>query len=233
MRLPDDSQRHVVIGRTGEGKTQAAINALSFRSWDVMPWYVMDFKDDELINDIPGAIHLDGVEVPKEEAPGLYIAHPSPDDFEGMEKLFEHIWRSQRRGLFVDEAYMISRPGWHSTWFRRLLTQGRSRRCPVILCAQRSSWLDRFMFSEASFFQIFKLSNEKDQKAVREYIDGDVDTRRLERYWSYYYDVAESQLMRLRPCPDRDTILARFAERMEEMRESAPPMHVRPAATFL
>jgi hypothetical protein len=222
MQLPDDSSRHVLIGRTGSGKTQAAVHALSLRDYRTMPWFVLNFKEDELINSIPLVVHLDGLTPPEAPAPGIYVAHPDPDDYEGMEDFFRWAWLRRDTGIYVDEAYMVAKPGWHSKWFRRILTQGRSLRVPVIVCTQQPAWIDSFVFSEADFFQCFSLSIPDHIDRVQKFTSPALDPHKIPDYWSYWYDVKRDALSILRPVPDRAQILASFAPPPEPLAAPAP-----------
>lgn len=214
IRLPDDSRRHTIIGRTGSGKTQFAVNSLLYRSIDLMPWVILNFKEDILINEIPGATHLGAAELPPDAAPGIYIVHPAPDDYDSLEDLFRELWTRQNCGLFVDEAYMLNPPGRPSAWFRRLLTQGRSRSVPVILCTQRASWVDRFVFSESDFFSIFALSDKREVATVHNFVNESMTMEGLPAYHSWYYDVSDDSLTVLKPVPPADEILAEFEARI-------------------
>src|ERR1700759_1057067 len=126
--FPDDSKRVTVIGRSGSGKTQAAIWLLSRRSYTSKPWIIFDFKREELINKIPYAQHLELTDkLPKE--PGVYIVHPVPGQEKQIEAMLWRIHQRGRTGIFVDEGYMIHK---QSDAFEAILTQGRSKSIPVI-----------------------------------------------------------------------------------------------------
>ena len=224
MRLPNDSNRHVIVGMTGSGKTHAAVHALSYRSWPIKPWLIYNFKDEELINDIPGAEHIALDEFPKSrKAKGIYVVHSAPGDYEGIDNHLMQAWERESVGVFVDEAYMLSRPGASSAAFRYILTQGRSKHVPVIVLSQRPSWVDRFVFTEASFIQLFDLTDARDWQTVTAFIRrGDaLDFESLPQFQSYYYDVGAKKndahkLVRLAAAPDRDRILKTFEQRAPE-----------------
>jgi hypothetical protein len=95
-------------------------------------------------------------------------------------------------------------------WFNACLTQGRSRRIPMIVLSQRPVWLSRFVFSEADFFQVFDLTHIKDMDKVAEYIRDD-DRKQLEAplkdFHSFYYDVGKRRLETFGPVPKSDKIL--------------------------
>ncbi len=213
VNFPDDTQRLLEIGRTGSGKTQAACNELSFRSFDAMPWVIFDTKGDPFINKIS---QIEGVKILKmNEQPGkngLYIVRPRVDEEEETDEFLWRIHSRGRVGLYFDEGYMIRK----TDALNASLTQGRSKRIPIILLAQRPAWLTKFAFTEADFFQIFHLNNKQDRKTVQEFIPGDradLETR-LREYYSLWYDVKSDQITEFRPVPPADEILQTFKARL-------------------
>src|SRR5271170_6704875 len=133
-RLPNDKQRLAIIGRTGSGKTVAALWHLSKRSIDVKPWLVFDFKGDEHINAIEGATHSSLDLKLTAKSKGLYIVHPLPHETKEVESLMWRLWERGNVGVYVDEGYMIDNG---NKAYKAILTQGRSKRIPVITLTQR------------------------------------------------------------------------------------------------
>jgi hypothetical protein len=216
MNFPTDQQRLVLVGATGSGKTQAAMWHLARRDYDERPWIVYDFKYDELIGDIENTQEI-GVTSPIPDKAGLYVVHPLPDeDEEKVAEQMKQIWQRENTGVVVDEAYML---GNRNKPFRALLTQGRSKHIPMIVASQRPVWVDRFVFSEASFYQVFRLQHRKDLMSVQEFIPFDL-SRRLPEYHSYYYDVGADQMHVLKAVPDRDVILDMFDAKLRRVRKA-------------
>ena len=214
FRLPNDTQRISIVGRTGSGKTQAAAWHLSKRNFHVMPWTILDFKYDPLLQEI-GAKELPLGEMPDRE--GVYITHPFPDDKEGIDKHLWQIWNKQNTGVYIDEGYMVG----DSPAFRALLTQGRSKGIPMIILSQRPVWLSRFVFSEADFFQVFQLNVLNDRKMVESFLRQDTNLDKpLPDYHSYYYDVGKNDLKILKPVPSADQILKTFNDRLTPIQET-------------
>ena len=207
FKLPNDTQRCTIIGRTGSGKTQAGIWQLSERSYTSMPWIVFDFKRDPLIDRIPYSIPLALGTIPKES--GLYIVRPIPGEDEAVEAYLWEIWGVGNIGVFADEGAMFR----HSNGFKALLTQGRSKHIPMIILNQRPVDITRFAFSEADFLQIFLLTDVRDRKTIAGYVDYDFE-RPLPRYYSIWYDVAEARANILRPVPNEVRILDTFRDRL-------------------
>jgi hypothetical protein len=217
MRLPDDTQRISIVGRTGTGKTVAAAWHLSHANFDRMPWIVYDFKRDSLlmdIGDLEGVQHIELEDLPKK--PGIYLVHPQPDDIEAVQNQMWQIWQQENTGVYVDEGYMVCGPPNVNRPFRTLLTQGRSKHVPMIILAQRPSWLDRFVFSESDFFQVFALNHSGDRKKMMEYVPADLSLP-LPKYHSYYHDVARAETVVLKPVPNGDAILSTFDSRLTAM----------------
>jgi hypothetical protein len=183
VTLPNNTQRQLTIGATGSGKTQFAAHTLSLRDIDRLPWIIANFKDDELLNAIPHATELDGLTLPKKLPPGIYIARPDIDDWDGMEALMSEIWQRTHIGLMVDEALAISEP--RHPAFRRLLTQGRSRRCPVIACTQRPVDVDRYAFSESELITVMELRDDREAAKIEEQTGFYPDRHTLPRFHSY------------------------------------------------
>jgi hypothetical protein len=208
VRLPDDTQRLAVVGKTGSGKTHAAAWHLSRRSFDQMPWVIYDFKVDPLINSIYKAERI-GLDDPVPHQPGIYIVNPLPDDGAAVEKHLWKVWERENIGVYIDEGYMIDNAALRAT-----LTQGRSKHIPMIVLSQRPTWITRFLFSEADFFQVFFLNDERDRKTVGAFIPSKVMERRLPDFHSYYYDVGRDDLAVMKPVPGRADILQTFEDRM-------------------
>ena len=215
MRLPDDSQRHLIIGRTGSGKTQFATHMLSLRRWDRMPWVIANFKDDELLNSLPGVTELDSLTLPppKKMRSGLWMVRPDIDDWDGMEALMSDMWRRTHIGLYIDEALPLASP--RHPALRRILTQGRSRRVPVIAGSQRPVDLDRYLFSESEFMSVMDLTDDRESERIRDMTGVQLDMSRLPQYHSYYLDRLGKRLTIVTPVPAYEHILDTFARRQK------------------
>ena len=224
-RLPNNRQRLAIVGATGSGKTTAAAWHLSQRDVDLMPWIVYDFKYDELINSIEHAQQIT-FDDPIPTRPGVYIIHPRSNDDLAISDHMKRIWAAEDVGVFIDEMHML---GTANVGFRDLLTQGRSEYIPMIYCSQRPVWVDRFAFSEADFFHVFRLNHVGDRQTIAEYIqipgvrnfeDHKIVTDIPPQYHSYYYDVARNELEPVSPVPDHAAILDTFNTKLKRLHAS-------------
>jgi hypothetical protein len=208
MRLPNDSQRHAIYGQTGSGKTVAGLWSLEQRSWHRQPWLIYDWKRDPTIARIP---RLEEVSVTARlpRHAGLYVVRPMPHDIDEVEAQLWQVWQRGRTGLFVDEVYRMGR---FNKAFDAIMTQGRSKRIPVIGCSQRPSWLAPFYMSESDFHQVLHVPHPDDWRRLQQWIPDLQATRR--DFTSQYYDVARGEMTRLKPVPDEEEILDRFDRKM-------------------
>jgi hypothetical protein len=213
FRLPDDTHRLFVVGRTGSGKTVFANWVLSKQPFDEKPWVVVDYKRDPLLNSIDRVREIGLDTLPGE--PGLYRINPRPVvDDDAVEDWLLSLWATENVGLYVDEVYMLpNRAG-----FQGILTQGRSKRIPAIVLAQRPAWLSRFVLSEADFFAAFHLNHKRDRQTIEECFPYGALNRRLPDYCCYWYDVGQNCLFDLKPVPDPAVIAESINDRLRPKR---------------
>jgi len=172
---------------------------------------ILNYKGDEPIDSIPMAQHVDLGYVPVRG--GIYIVHPLPAQTEEMQAYLWKLWERQNIGIFVDEGYMLS----DDPAFMALLTQGRSRRIPMMVLSQRPSWITRFAFTEAQFIQLFSLTDRRDLKTVAQFVSYDgIEELALPEYHSLYFDVARNRSWILKPVPPETEILATIQQRYDE-----------------
>lgn len=196
-RLPNSSQRLAVCGRTGTGKTVGGLYHISRKDLRRESWVILNFKEDELINSIARARHIEYDWKPPRKGGGVYVLHPSPHETEQVEAFLWRLWENENVGVFADEGYMLSR----SSALEALLTQGRSKHIPLIICTQRPVWVSRFVFSEADFLQVFDLTDKRDWQTVEQVMPR-VEDMPLQQFHSWYYDVARKQLFEFTPVPE-------------------------------
>lgn len=219
FKLPTDDEHAVVVGRNGTGKSQLGAWLLSTRDLKAKPYFITDYKGEDLFNAIPRARHIELGDHPDD--PGLYIVHGLPDDDsqDDMETWLWGMWERGNRGLFVDEGYMLPDNG----AFQAILTQGRSKRIPVITLSQRPVKVSRFVYSEASHMAAFDLNDKRDRKTLSELVPEDFLTwlppdfkaaGKLPKYHARWYSVKDDARYVLRPVPDARDIIAEIAAQL-------------------
>jgi DNA helicase HerA-like ATPase len=208
-RLPTPDKRTSVIGSTGSGKTQFAVWLLSSRDFHIRPCVIFDFKGDELIGQL-GAQEISVSSDPPKEA-GLYIIRPLPGDEEYVSRFFMKCLYQEDIIIYIDEGYMLPKL---DRWFRACLTQGRSKHIEMIILSQRPVWMDKYVFTEANFFAVFKLNSVEDRKHMRNFLDGRELTI-LPQYHCLWYDVDKQQSTILRPVPQAEDLIATFRAKLK------------------
>ncbi len=216
IRLPSSKQRITILGRTGSGKTVAALWHLSNSNFDRKPWIVVDFKTDENINAIEKAHYIGVDEIPKHA--GIYIMQPMMDQMDVFADTLEKIRVKENIGVYIDEGYMMGEDTTVESKFTALLTQGRSKHIPMIILAQRPSWISRFVFSESDFFQIFHLQDERDVKTIASFLPKNSYSR-MPDFHSLYYDVGRNRIDFLKPVPKEAEILQAIDDRLSKQRK--------------
>lgn len=209
VRLPANDARTSILGSTGSGKTVFATWLLSSRDFNIRPWIIIDFKGDDLLNSI-GAKNVPINSFPKD--PGLYIVKPLPGEEGLVSSFFHKAWSRENIGLLIDEGTMILK---QDRWFRACLTQGRSKHVEMIICSQRPLWLDKYVFTESTFFSIHNINYLDDRKHLAAYLDGEVPGR-LVNHESLWYDVAGQELSRLSAVPPPEQLKTIFKKRLEK-----------------
>jgi hypothetical protein len=217
VRLPNDSERVLIAGHTGSGKTHEALHHLSQRSFDVMPWVVLDFKGDDLVACMPISAPADLGDPPPAE-PGLYVVACEWADGEPGGRVQTYLERCLDRGnvgVFVDEGLRL---GQHNPGLRAALTTGRSKHVPLIFLTQRPCYVDTFALSESDYLQIFMLPHPDDRDRIGRFVPRDrLDFDRLRaagEHHSFWYDVRADKLEILAPAPGMPMILNRIFTRL-------------------
>lgn len=214
IKLPGISHRTAIFGRTGSGKSRFGLWLLSVSPFDKIPYVIIDHKREGLFQSIDRIKEIGYKDIPRE--PGLYLLSPDvryETHDTDLDNWFLDALDREKIGMYVDEGYSIRA---QSRALRTVLTQGRSKRVPVITVSQRPSQISRFVFTEADFFAIFQLNSDDDRKTAQSYapkkrIDLDVP---LPEFHSHWYDVARDKVTQFGPVPGDNEILSVIHERL-------------------
>lgn len=218
FEFPANSHHTTIIGRTGSGKTQCGAWLLSHADFHEMPYIIIDYKGDDLLNSI-GAQPASIYDEPPAR-PGLYIAKVMPHEEEEMN---DYLWKIHARGetgLYFDEGFMVAK----LKALEAILMQGRSKKIPCFILSQRPSWMSRYAFSEASHFVVFHLNDRRDQMKVKEFFRN-YNEGRLPEYHAQWYNVNDDKNSLLQPVPSSDKIRVRFETRLSDLRDTRNKKH--------
>lgn len=224
IRLPTDQNRLAIYGATGSGKTYAAIEHLSVSDFTDKPWIIVDFKRDDVIAEIPFTQYMPvSGKIP--ERTGIYIVQPDPWQDSEVDELLMRIWKSGYCGVYIDEGHMLDPRG---PGLRAVITQGRSKHIPMIHLSQRPKWISKHVMTEPEFHRIFRLQDPDDIKYVSRFTDKNIfrnpetgEPLHLPDFHSYYHDVGLHTTHTLKPGPNLNTLISRFAKRLERRKRFA------------
>jgi hypothetical protein len=201
FRLPGASDRTVVIGKTGSGKTTYAAWLLSKQRFDKRPWVIIEFKYEELWEQVGRSTVRDLALGSMPGRRGLYRMAVDPGQEEALE---DWLWKIRKRGnvgILCDEVAHAQ-----GNAYKAILRQGRALRIPTISCTQRPVNVSREIFSESSFISVFKMNDRRDYKVIAEFA-GDFDVSKpLPPHWSYWIDKDRDTCLTLQPVPEPGAI---------------------------
>lgn len=219
VRFPNNTNRTTIIGPTGSGKTVFGIWLLSTSrqlDWKKGRVIIFDFKGDDLverIEDVGGLTEWPITRDPPRKK-GLYVVRPLPHQTAEVEAFLWKVWKQGNIGLFFDEGYMVAK----SAALNAILTQGRSKKIPVIMLLQRPVWAPRFCFSEAQYFAVFYQHDKRDRDTVQSFVNADVGQFRGP-YHALWYDVGanagQGEATVFSPVPPVHEIVASFRPKRE------------------
>lgn len=214
---PNSKQRISIYGHTGCGKSQQAVHYLSEAAIETMPWVVIDYKGDELINQIPYAQDIGFNDTPTK--PGVYILHPHPGQDDQVENFLWGVYSRERTGIYTDEGFMLPKMPQYKA-FSAILVQGRSKHIPMITLTQKPRYVPMHALSEADYHSVFYLSDNKDRQRVQEFTGftaKELDVH-LPDYHSLIYRVKDRAKFLLKPVPQADSLLETFSRRLAPKR---------------
>lgn len=226
MRIPGMSNRTVLLGETGTGKSVMAMWLLAQQAWNKYPFTVIDYKGDELIDEVFAIRHpliktLKAGDKPPKRA-GLYRLQPNvEEDDELVIKYLWDVYRAQDHGLYIDEGYAVPNEK-NCKPLNAIFTQGRARNTPIICCYQRPVFMSRFAIAQASFISAFEQDDIRDQKTTNQFLrpaitpSGSTVTAftKLPKYYSLWYDKGGRETDVLRPCPPPERVSQMFRDRL-------------------
>lgn len=218
MKFPGIDERVFVTGKTGTGKSIFGLWLLSLYPYDKMPFVIIDSKLDPTIADIPRLTEIAPSDrIPKR--PGLYVIRPSISDLNdgAMTEWLYKVWKRENTGLFFDEGMQFNP---RDKGVQAVMTQGRSKRIPVISLSQRPVNCAKCFMSEAEYFAVFYLHTPADLVTIGEWLPprgpgGErLSPEELPNHHCWWYGSGSRELIKFSPCPPPSVILDTFDKRM-------------------
>lgn len=203
-RLPNSEQHIAIAGMTGSGKTESALSMLALRDFDEQPWLIVDHKHDDKIARLGAEkLNLDTRFLPSS---GLYVVHPSMrgNDKEDLEELLGRLFRKGNFGIYIDEGHLMGR----SPAMQEIMVAGRSRRVCCMWISQRASHIDPFIWSQSTFYRVFRLQTALDKKRFNENFP--IKWFDPEPFHSHYFDGTQGHTFYLGPSPRLEETMKRL-----------------------
>lgn len=193
-RLPDPSEHIAIAGRTGTGKTTAALDMLSRRDMRKMAWILIDHKGAEAIKKLSlPPIRVDTKILPDKGAYHLKAKYGDAKERDRLEDFLARILRHGKIGIYIDEGHLMG----VSDALRSIMVAGREKCVPVMWCSQRAQQIDPFIWSQSSFYRVFALQTRLDKKRFEENFP--IAWEEPGKFQSYYYDVGAGTVFLLKP----------------------------------
>ena len=221
--ITDGSQHTVIIGRNGSGKTVRGVWLLAMTQ--NMDWYCLNHKQDELLCAVPSLKHMKVGQIPSKNEHGIFEWQPvyqDESDEEFTEELFKDAFKRGNTGIYIDESYMISPK---SKGLIRILTQGRSRKCPVIALTQRPVSVPRVFFTETVYTYVYDVQDNRDVKVIAEFTPQSIINHigqdcvdPLEKFECVFIDQNIRQLDIISPTPSPDEVKRLFKSNIRRKR---------------
>jgi hypothetical protein len=225
LNIPGMSHRTVVLGETGTGKSVGAIFLLSQQDFLKYPWTIIDYKGDELLDEIfaiksPYIKTLKVGDKPPKK-PGLYRLCPEVEtEDDAVIAYLWQVYKQQNHGLYLDEGYAIPNEK-NCAPLNAIFTQGRARKTPIICCYQRPVYMSRFAIAQASFICHFEEDDVRDLKTVSMFlppakVNGKTISvyTQLPKYWSLWRDKGARKTEVLQPFPPPKQVVEIFRQRL-------------------
>lgn len=203
FRLPNISERAMIFGRNGSGKTVFMTWLLSRSSITEIPWIVIDHKQDAYLAGLPRIKQIEMNELPRH--PGLYLLKADYRRDPSIDALMSRILEKGNIGVFDDEAASIPQSEPRFVGLKSIFAAGRSKRTPMLFGTQRPSWINKSVLSESDYFAGFYLQNEDDMKRAQKFVGKRFDER-LPPYHAHWYDVKQDAYFRVRPVDEAETM---------------------------
>lgn len=137
---------------------------LAHRDMEKMAWILIDHKGDDNIKLLPAEkLSTRPLFLPKN---GLHVVRPKMgrEHRQDLEELLERIFKHGKIGVYVDEGHLLG----PSDAVRTILVAGRSKKVPLMWTSQKANWIDSFVWSQSTFYRVFKLQTARDVKAVQD-----------------------------------------------------------------
>lgn len=187
--LPASTERWLIVGTTGCGKTTLARHALKASSFGTIlvidPKCTYGGKTGEIgYTLVRRPDHLKRLS--RRETHIQYRPderHNSVDDYD---EVYHWAYRRQDVMVYTDETFAVMHRTYAPDWLRACVTQGRELHVGMIFATQRPRGVDLRVLTEAEVISMFELRYREDRKRMAELMGEEVMTP-LPRYAFWHW----------------------------------------------
>lgn len=189
--LPARTERMLIVGTTGCGKTTLARNLLSHSHYPCIlvidPKCMYGGKDGE-----PGYRMVrrpaDLSRIPSRERLIQYRPDEDHSTVWDYDEVYRWAYRRRDIMIYTDETFAVMHRTYSPDGLRACVTQGRELGVGMIFATQRPKGIDLRILTESELFAAFALRHRDDRKRVAEFMGEEV-MQPLPRYAFWYWRV--------------------------------------------
>ncbi len=161
----EPSQRAVIVGRTGSGKTTLAMLLVGgYRNLVVIdPKWRLELPRTVTVVGSAGEFARTW---PQRSTRVIYRPDPETEGHDDVDEVIRRVLRYGRTCLEVNEALEYARAGWILPAYRRAITTGRELLVPVVSESQRPIGVHNVVLSETEHMFAFDLQLEGDREKL-------------------------------------------------------------------
>jgi hypothetical protein len=165
--MPGPTDRAVIVGKTGSGKTTFAETVCAVRPFVVVldSKGTINWRGYTVVKTLHHAMKLRTTDYPR------IIYRPGPRELMDaglVDKFFEWCYLRGHCAVYVDEVLSIATATTYPFWMAAILTRGRELGTVLYASTQRPYRCPRIIFSEAEHAYCFRLSLAQDRQRIED-----------------------------------------------------------------